>query len=250
LGEGRLISGVDWAISDRRCVANGAKPMSISLSGVPDLGALPTASDVILKHLRNAIVTGALDEGAPIRQDEVAALFKVSKIPVREALKQLEAEGFVTFQRNRGAIVASLTEPEIAEIFEVRAILESNAIRFSVPNISDTDLEVASGHCSAFEEETDVSRWADLNWAFHSSLYRAANRPYLLQMIRTVNDRVERYLRVQLTVSGGHELAASEHAEILVACQDRDADRAAKLVHDHILGASRSLQRHTAKMAV
>jgi DNA-binding GntR family transcriptional regulator len=222
--------------------------MAITLTGVPDLGAVPTASDVILKHLRNAIVTGALDEGAPIRQDEVAALFKVSKIPVREALKQLEAEGFVTFQRNRGANVASLTEPEIAEIFEVRAILESNAIRFSVPKMTDADLELASMHCRAFDEETDVSRWADLNWAFHSSLYKAADRPYLLQMIRTVNDRVERYLRVQLTVSGGHELAASEHAEILTACRNRDADKASKLVLDHILGASRSLQKHTGKL--
>lgn len=223
--------------------------MSISLTGVPDLGALPTASEVILKHLRNAIVTGALDEGAPIRQDEVATLFKVSKIPVREALKQLEAEGFVTFQRNRGAVVASLTEPEIAEIFEVRAILESSAIRLSVPNMTEADIDAASGHCRAFDSETDVSRWADLNWAFHSSLYRAAERPYLLQMIRTVNDRVERYLRVQLTISGGHELAAREHGEILAACKDRNADRAAGLVYDHILGASRSLLKHTGKIA-
>lgn len=222
--------------------------MSISLTGVPDLGALPTASDVILKHLRNAIMTGAFDEGAPIRQDEIATLFNVSKIPVREALKQLEAEGFVTFQRNRGAIVASLTEPEIAEIFEVRAILESNAIRLSIPKMTDLDLDEATEHCNAFDRETDVSRWADLNWMFHSSLYKAAKRPYLLQMIRTVNARVERYLRLQLTISGGHELAANEHALILAACQDRDAERASKLVFDHILGASRSLQRHTMKM--
>jgi len=111
--------------------------MSMSRSGVPDLGALPPAPDVILKHLGNAIVTGALDEGAPIRQDEVAELFKVSQIPVRETLKQLKAEGFVTFQRNCGAIVASLTESEIAKIFEVRAVLESNAIGLSVPNMTD-----------------------------------------------------------------------------------------------------------------
>lgn len=137
LDEVCLICGADWATAERRCVANGAKPMSISRSGVPDLGALPPAPDVILKHLGNAIVTGALDEGAPIRQDEVAELFKVSQIPVRETLKQLKAEGFVTFQRNCGAIVASLTEPEIAKIFEVRAVLESNAIGLSVPNMTD-----------------------------------------------------------------------------------------------------------------
>lgn len=218
--------------------------MSITLTDVPDLGALPTVSDIILQHLRDAIVTGALDEGAPIRQDEVAALFKVSKIPVREALKQLEAEGFVTFQRNRGAVVASLSEPEITQIFEVRAILESNALRLSVPNMTDADLDESTAHCRAFEDEQDVSRWADLNWNFHSSLYQAADRPYLLQMIRTVNDRLERYLRVQLTVSGGHELAAREHADILAACKAGNPDRAAGLIFDHIIGASHSLHSH------
>ncbi|MEH7828561.1 GntR family transcriptional regulator [Gemmobacter denitrificans] len=218
--------------------------MSLSLAGVPDLGSVPTASEIVLKHLRTAIVTGVLDEGAPIRQDEVAALFNVSKIPVREALKQLEAEGFVSFQRNRGAVVARLSEPEIAQIFEVRAMLEANAIRLSVPLMTGADIALAAAHATDFDRETDVSRWADLNWAFHSSLYLAAGRPYLLQMIRTVNDRVERYLRVQLTLSGGHETASREHALILAACRDGDADGAALLVQDHIMGACRSLHRH------
>lgn len=218
--------------------------MPIALSGVPDLGSGPTASDVILQHIRKAIITGDLDEGAPIRQDEVAALFNVSKIPVREALKQLEAEGFVTFQRNRGAVVSSLSEPEIAQIFEVRAILESSAIRLSVPLLTAADLAEAEAKCRAFETEKDVSRWAELNWEFHSSLYKAGNRPYLLRMIRAVNDRVERYLRVQLTISGGHETAASEHAAILAACKAGDVQSAAGLVENHIMAACRSLHLH------
>ena len=218
--------------------------MSLSLPGAPDLGAAPTASEIILRHLRGAIVSGSLDEGAPIRQDEVAALFNVSKIPVREALKQLEAEGFVTFQRNRGAVVARLSEPEIVQIFEVRAILESSAIRLSVPLMTDADLAEAEAACRAFEAEPDVSRWAELNWAFHSRLYQAAERPYLMQMIRSVNDRIERYLRVQLTISGGHETAAREHGEILTACRWGDAEGAAALVHAHIMGACQSLHVH------
>ena len=83
----------------------------------PNLGAAPTASDVILEFLRNAISDGSLDEGEPIRQDEVARLFNVSKIPVREALKRLEAEGLVMFQRNKGAVVTRISEPEMAQMF-------------------------------------------------------------------------------------------------------------------------------------
>lgn len=218
--------------------------MPLELPDVPDLGAAPTASEVVLKHLRSAIVSGRLAEGAPIRQDDVARLFNVSKIPVREALKQLEAEGFVTFQRNRGAVVASLSEPEIVQIFEVRAILESNALRLSMPAMSDADFARAAACGTAFADEPDVSRWAALNWEFHSSLYAAANRPYLMRLIRNVNDRIERYLRVQLTVSGGHRTAVREHAEILAACQRRDAELAASLVHGHIMQACRSLHEH------
>lgn len=108
--------------------------MPLPAAGLPSLGSAPTASNVIAKHLRDAIISGAFAEDEPIRQDEIARIFAVSKIPVREALKRLEAEGLVAFNKNKGAVVASITEPEIAQIFEVRAILESSALRFSIPN--------------------------------------------------------------------------------------------------------------------
>lgn len=218
--------------------------MPLELPGAPDIGASPTASDIVLKHLRDAIVSGRLAEGAPIRQDDVARLFNVSKIPVREALKRLEAEGFVTFQRNRGAVVAGLSEPEIVEVFELRAVLESHALRLSAPLMSEADFHDAEACARAFAEEHDVSRWAALNWEFHSSLYKAAGRALMMQMIRSLNDRIERYLRVQLTVSGGHDTAVREHAAILSACLSGDIDRAAVLVHDHIMQACRSLDSH------
>lgn len=216
----------------------------MTFADIPDLGAAPSASDVILKFLRTEIVSGRLAEGKPVKQDEMAKLFNVSKIPVREALKQLEAEGFVTFRRNKGAIVASLSEPEIIEIFEVRALLEAQAIRLAVPRMSEATFQRAASYCAAFSRETDVSKWAELNWTFHSSLYLDSERPYLLRLIRTVNDRVERYLRLQLTVSGGHDNADHEHQEILRACRESRADDAAALVYDHIMGACQSLRQH------
>src|SRR5438876_8102767 len=107
----------------------------------------PAASEVILQFIRNSITDGSLDEGEPIRQDDVAKLFDVSKIPVREALKRLEAEGLVEFQRNRGAVVRSVSEPEIAQIFEVRAMLESNALKLSVPHMTAKTLRRAEKYC-------------------------------------------------------------------------------------------------------
>jgi DNA-binding GntR family transcriptional regulator len=215
--------------------------LPLSPVDLPSLGSAPTASDIIAKHLREAIITGDFDEGEPIRQDDVAKLFDVSKIPVREALKRLEAEGLVEFQRNRGAIVKSVSEPEIAQIFEVRAMLESSALRFSVPLMTEETLRKAEEYCEAFANETNAARYAELNWQFHSCLFEDGNRPFLMGLIRSVNDRVERYLRIQLTLSGGTGVDDREHREILAACRARDAEKAATLLYQHISQSCDSL---------
>ncbi|KGJ02249.1 transcriptional regulator, GntR family [Paracoccus halophilus] len=211
---------------------------------VPNLGQAPTASDIILKFIRDSIADGSLDEGEPIRQDDVARMFNVSKIPVREALKRLEAEGLVEFQRNKGAIVTTVSEPEIAQIFETRAILESNAIMLSVPHMTPETFTDAEAFCDAFARETDVAQWSALNWQFHSRLYLDAQRPFLVSTVRAVNDRLERYLRIQLALSHGQGTADREHREILAACRTGKVKKAGKLVYDHIMGACSSLLHH------
>jgi DNA-binding GntR family transcriptional regulator len=219
-------------------------PVPLELNDAPNLGLPPTISEVIAKHLRNAIVTGQLHEGEPIRQDEVAALFKVSKIPVREALKHLEAEGLVAFQRNRGAVVHSLSEPEIVQIYEVRAMLESNAIRLSVPNMTPATLERAQGLSDKFAREDDRFRWAELHWAFHSCLYEDARRPFLMNLIQSINNRTERYLHIQLTRGDGRETADTEHQALVDICRRGDAEGAARQVHEHIMSACELLRRY------
>lgn len=221
--------------------------MSRGLVDVPDLGSGQTVSDIIAVHIRNAITSGSLDEGEPIRQDDVAQLFNVSKIPVREALKSLEAEGLVSFQRNKGAFVTRMSQPEIAEIFEVRAVLESAAIAKSVPNMTKASFERAEEYLLAFKRAKDPREMSDTNWKFHLCLYEDADRPFLLNLIRSVKDRIERYLRMQLSLSGGQDTADREHRQILDACRAGDADEAQRLVSDHILGAGTSLLQHLPK---
>lgn len=211
----------------------------MSLDLITDIRQSPSASDVVAKYLRAAIASGELPEGELVNQEEIAKLFNVSKIPVREALKRLEAEGLVVFQRNRGAMVTSLSKAEIAQIFQTRAILESNAVRLSVPNLTAHDLDQAERLRESFAREGSVAQWTELNWAFHAVLYAGANNPFLVNLIRSVNERVERYLRIQLTQTDSLDIADREHREILDACRKHDADKAAELVHAHVLNSGR-----------
>ncbi len=206
-----------------------------------DIAQMNSASDVIYDALRVAITRGDLAEGETLRQDRIARMFNVSRIPVREALMRLEEQGLVTTQRYRGAVVSALSIEEIREIFEFRALLEPEILRYSVERLSPDRLEQASRSCHLFATEMDSSRWGDLNRDFHYSLYQDAGRPYYLQVVKTALGRVERYLRAQLVLTDGMARARQEHAAILAACMERDAETAARLTRDHILAAGRSL---------
>ena len=202
---------------------------------------MASASDVIFDALRDAIAKGDVVEGQVLRQDHIARMFNVSRIPVREALTRLEEQGLVSTQRYRGAVVTTLSTEEIREIFEFRALLEPDVLRTSVERMSAATLEEAKRYAHAFATEPDSSHWGELNRRFHYSLYEAAGRPYFLQTIHAALDRVDRYLRAQLVLTDGMERARREHEGIMQACIERDAEAAAQRTRDHILGASASL---------
>ncbi len=206
-----------------------------------DIGRGASAADLIRDALREAIVQGELRDGETLRQDQIAGLFNVSRIPVREALARLEAEGLVTSHRYKGAVVASLSLEEIAETFEFRALVEPEVVRRSVARMGADTLALARGHCAAFATEADPGAWAQHNRAFHSALYRDAGRPYHLRVVSDALDKVGRYLRAQLVLTDGMARARREHDAILEACAAGDADRAAELTRAHILGASELL---------
>ena len=218
--------------------------MNLPKLNAPDLGNTPSTSEIITRHLRDAIVAGHFAEDEPIRQDDIARQFNVSKIPVREALKRLEAEGLVLFQRNRGAMVTRMSEAELAQMFEVRMLLEDKALRLAIPNMTEETFERAERICREFVGENDVGRWAELNWELHACLYEPAQRPFLVSLIRSINDKLERDLRMQMSLSAGKDRADHEHRDILQACRDGDVERAVGLLDEHIAGVCQTLFAH------
>lgn len=206
-----------------------------------DIRQAASAADIVYESLRKAIIEGDLAEGENLRQDQIARMFNTSRIPVREALSRLEQNGLITTERYKGAVVAGLSIAEIAEIFEFRALIEPEIIRIAVPHMDRKTLELAQRSCDEFGQELRSARWGEINRNFHYSLYEAARRPYYLQIVRASLDRIDRYLRAQLTLTDGMTRARREHQAILDACLSGDADRASQLTREHILGASRAL---------
>lgn len=216
--------------------------MTLNLKTV-DLSQTASTSDVISDALRDAIIRGDIAEGQTLRQESIAKMFSVSRIPVREALKRLESQGLVSSVRHKGVVVASMSPVEISEIFEFRALIEARTIELAVPAMSDAALEQAADYCLKFSTETDPLKWGDLNRLFHLSLYESAARPYYLEIIRSSNDRVERYIRAQLELTEGMSQARIEHQAILDACLKGDATLAGQLTGNHIERAGAALIR-------
>lgn len=206
-----------------------------------DLGAGASSSDVIHDALRTAITRGEIGEGETLRQDSIAKMFNVSRIPVREALKRLEAQGLVTSVRYKGVVVTPLSKSEIEEIFDLRALVEPELLKFSVPNMTEQSFAHAQELCDAFASEPDASRWGDLNRLFHASLYVDAGKPYYFSVVVGANHRIERYIRAELSQAHGRERAITQHQIILDACRRGDGQAAADLTREHILDASISL---------
>jgi len=203
-----------------------------------------TLTGMTLDALRERILRGVYPEGQPLRQDALAEDLGVSRIPIREALRQLEAEGLVTFSAHRGAVVSSLSLAEIDEVFALRADLESTLLRRAIPRLTSEHLRLADDVLDAFEAALrtgDVAAWGQLNWKFHSTLYAPAERPVAIGVVQRLHQQSDRYLRMQLALTHGESRANEEHRAIAAAARRRDVKTACALLRQHILGAGRSL---------
>jgi DNA-binding GntR family transcriptional regulator len=215
----------------------GALPAALSLA------ARGSTSRLIANALRTAIVDGTLAPGAPLRQDAIARHFSVSAIPVREALRQLESEGWAKVEMNKGATVAPLSADEAREIYEIRAALESLAIGLAIPAHTPASLRHAEELCKATSAETDPSLYVSRNEAFHLSLYEPAARRQLFGMIAMLHERGERYLRLKFGLPSYKAESDREHAALLKAVRRGDVAKAQSLVTKHLLDTGELLHR-------
>ena len=141
------------------------------------------ARDWVFQVIRMAIVRGILPGGMPLRQDEISSALNVSHIPVREAFRQLEAQGLVRIYPNRGAVVTRLTRHELENVMDTRIMLEMGAFKTAIPLMDESDLSYAQKLLDAFHAERNPQRYDTLNLQFHLALYAPCNNDVALSMI-------------------------------------------------------------------
>lgn len=206
----------------------------------PPPGQRGTQVAEIVDVLRQAIVSGQFGENQWLKQQEIALEFKVSRIPVREALRLLEAEGLVVLDPNKGARVAPLSIADLREIYEMRLSAETLALRNALPEISNAQIGKAEAIQNQIEK-APVEEYGILNGWFHHALYAPCARPRLLAHIDVLSQAADRYLRLTIAGLDYAEISNRGHRDLLEACAHRDEVQAIHILQNHIADAGEKL---------
>lgn len=193
----------------------------------------------VYRVLRAGIVNGALPGGMQLKQDEISAALNVSHIPVREALRQLEAQQLVTIHANRGATVTELSREILINFMQVRAAISTAMLAIAVPHMADEDFAALEAILAEQRKTSDTMPTESLNIRFHELLTAKANNPVADMMMELIQANINRYLRTGFySDAADREHSIVEHERILEACKAGDVDLAVKLLQSHIMDAA------------
>lgn len=199
----------------------------------PALRTRRTTSDYVAEALRTAILNGSFADGEELNQVELAEFFNVSRVPIREALRRLQAEGLISAEAHRRAVVQGLTPERIEEIFAARALLESYLLEKAAVNLTAADMERLHAACKRMDKVKNHDGWLAANRDFHLALWEASTDVTVQHLVEQLTGQVERYLRR----SGGFDRAGDanrEHRAILDALEAGEVDEAVALLREHI----------------
>jgi DNA-binding GntR family transcriptional regulator len=204
-----------------------------------------TLAQQVYQNLREGILANAYPPGAPLPEEALAAEFEVSRVPVREALRRLAAEGLVTLTPRQGAVVSSLSPKQFLDAYRVREALETLAIRLATPRVTPDDLKELDRLQEAMRKHAadgNVDAFFAANAAFHQLLVDRADNADLTSIYAGLLDRLRRYRNPSVDLRGGLTRSIEEHQAILDAVRAGDADDAARLLAEHIEVPQRVLE--------
>ncbi len=194
-------------------------------------------SEQLLDSIRQDILDGIYPPDSLLRQDALAEKHGVSRIPVREALFQLESEGLVTITPRRGATVTPLSQAEIDDVFALRSLLEPRLYTASAPLLDEAALQCATEANGRYRDairQQQRARLGVLNAEFHMSLYRHADMPKTRQIVASLLQTSERYTRIQLGTEAALQQSLVEHDELLHLTRTGQFEQARSLLIEHL----------------
>ena len=193
----------------------------------------------VYRVLRAGIVNGALPGGMQLKQDEISAALNVSHIPVREALRQLEAQHLVTIHANRGATVTELSREMLINTMQVRAAISVAMLKIAVPRMTDEDFAKLDAILEEQRNTNEMIPTENLNIRFHEVLIAKANNPVADMLMEIIHANIDRYLRSGFySDAADRENSVVEHEKILAACKAGNVGEAVELLYSHIMDAA------------
>ena len=223
------------------------------MSGVDGASAVGfrTAAQHVYDHLRDGILGGRLRGGQRIDQDAIARQLGVSRMPVREAIRRLDSEGFVVSRPNRGAVVTALGPEAMLELFEMRSVLEGLAVALALPAITEEVLTDLEGQVRRMQRaESDPVAWLELHDAFHDAICRLAGRPRLAALVRNLRQSAVPYLRLYLSAYREAEMPGFEHGTLLEAIARGDPQIVEATMREHVMSAATGIVEFLRKSEV
>lgn len=209
--------------------------------------AFKTKNVAVYEALRKDIIDGKLKPGQKIIMSEIARRFELSEIPVREAIRRLESDGFVEFTPHVGAVVSKMNEREFVETYLIRIELEPLATRLAVPYLTSADidfLEKKNQEMKNAIKEDHPEKIGNLNKAFHLRIYQSAPYPYLYKLISELWEKVERTKSVFAYAPERATASVEEHKKIIRALTAKDTELSEKLIREQKSRTMVELERY------
>jgi DNA-binding GntR family transcriptional regulator len=205
-----------------------------------------SASLRIAAGIRDAIIDGEYPPGSRLRQEEIAERFGASRVPVREALKTLEADGLVTLVANTGAWVSRLTLAECEEVYQTRERVEPLLLRMSAPHLDAAGLDRLADLAERMARTTDVEEFLRLDREFHWATYAGADTLVLGDLVRRLWNTTQPYRRAYTLIIDAHSqrIVHDEHHMLVTALREGDVDTAERVIEGHIRRTRRLLSSH------
>jgi DNA-binding GntR family transcriptional regulator len=201
-----------------------------------------TAPEVVADALREAIHRNEYAPGEQLHQEEIAQKFGISRIPVRDALRQLQAEGLVDLYPNRGAFVSDPSPEELREVFHLRILLETYALRLAVGRYTAEDLTRCRELLERLEQTRERAEWSRGDHAFHAALYAPCGQTRTLGLIENLRGSVNRFYFLHFSPEQNGATNDQEHRRLLAACERGDGLEAVALLEAHLMRALREVE--------